>query len=365
MKPRLTLVLSTLIACSNADNSTARDATTSTDSASDTAVADHAVTDSASTTDAATTSDSSTDTKETASDSATTTDSTPDTKSDGALTYDQLVLADGPVAFWDINKTGTEPDLTGNGHTGAYQATQPTLTTMPNGDQATDFDGASQYLKVPSSSHFSIPTTGDLTWEGWIRPDVLEFPHNTNGYVDWMGKCDSYSPTCEWEARMYATTTPNDNPARPNRMSAYVFNPTAGLGSAADWQPASGVVVAGAWIHIVGEYTTKTEPSSCTSVDATCDGGASKGSINIWVNGVIWSQTSHNPTGCMSQYCVVPVANSSTVAIGRMASDSYFAGAIGKVAIYDKLLSSAQIAAHFQAMTGKTVTGSCGNTCTY
>jgi hypothetical protein len=148
-------------------------------------------------------------------------------------------------------------------------------------------------------------------------------------------------------------------------MSAYVFNPSAGLGSAADWQPATGLITAGGWYYVVGEYTLTTEPPSCASVDTTCDGGASKGSITIWVNGVEWSQTSHNPTGCMSQYCVVPVANTSTLQVGTMAGDSYFQGAIGKVALYDKLLTAAQIATHYQAMTGKVPTGICGNTCAF
>jgi hypothetical protein len=47
-----------------------------------------------------------------------------------------------------------------------------------------------------------------------------------------------------------------------------------------------------------------------------------------------------------------------------MAFDTWFQGAIGKVAIYDYLLSNAQIAAHYQAMTGLAPAGSCANTCT-
>ena len=43
----------------------------------------------------------------------------------------------------------------------------------------------------------------------------------------------------------------------------------------------------------------------------------------------------------------------------------WFPGAIGKVAIYDYLLTPAQITAHYQAMTGKTPTGSCANTCSF
>ena len=65
---------------------------------------------------------------------------------------------------------------------------------------AADFNGSSQSLSVPSKASLSIPTTGNLTWEAWIRPAVIEFPNASGGYVDWMGKCAEYSPSCEWEA---------------------------------------------------------------------------------------------------------------------------------------------------------------------
>jgi hypothetical protein len=277
-----------------------------------------------------------------------------------ASTYDDLVLCDRPVAYWAMNEApSTEPDLTGHGNSGTYMGGTPPFASLPNGDSAADFNGSSEYLTVPSNASFSIPTTGDLTFEGWIRPDVLQFPHDdgSSGYVDWMGKCDSYSPTCEWEARMYDLTT-KETPNRPDRLSAYVFNPSAGLGSAADWQPAAGVITAMEWLHVVGEYTTKRQPTDCPSAPSY------PGSIDIWVNGVLWNQTNHNPTGCMSQYNVVPTANGSAVNIGTMAMDSWFQGAIGKVAIYDHPLTQAQITSHYRAMTGATPAGSCAATCT-
>jgi hypothetical protein len=67
----------------------------------------------------------------------------------------------------------------------------------------------------------------------------------------------------------------------------------------------------------------------------------------------------------MSQYNVVPVANDSAVNVGTMARDAWFQGAVGKVAIYDFLLSQAQITNHYQSMTGKQPTGSCNNTCSF
>lgn len=58
-------------------------------------------------------------------------------------------------------------------------------------------------------------------------------------------------------------------------------------------------------------------------------------------------------------------ANNSPVNIGTMAGDAWFQGAIAKVAIYDHLLTQAQVTAHYQLMTGKAPTGSCASTCRF
>ena len=273
-----------------------------------------------------------------------------------ATNYDSIVLDDNPVLYLAMNTftSGTENDKTGKGNNGIYMGGNPTLANLPNGDTAADFNGSSEYLSVPSSSDLSISTTQQLTWEAWIRPDTLQFPYSSSdGYVEWMGKCRSYSPTCEWEARMYSSSTAEN---RPSRLSAYVFNNTADLGSAADWQPSSNVIKAGQWLHVVGEYQTQTTPSECSS--------SYPGTINIWVNGVKQSFVSHYQTGCMSQYNIIPKAGTSPLIIGTMAMDYWFKGAIGKVAIYHYLLSQTQINNHFKTMTGSLPSGSCLDTCT-
>jgi hypothetical protein len=273
--------------------------------------------------------------------------------------YDQAILADHAVAYWAMTSpgAGAEQDLTGHGHTGSYKGGTPTLTTMMNGDTAVDFNGSSEYMTVASSAGFSIPTTGQLTWEAWIRPDTLQWSSasdpSAGGYVNWIGKCQNYSPSCEWEGRMYASVNPDN---RCNRLSAYVFNSSAGYGSGAYWQPQCNLLQAGQWLHVVGEYQTITTPTSCDS--------SFPGTIDIWVNGVYWGASYHYPTGCMSQYSVSPTAGSSPLNIGTNALDSWFPGAIGKVAIYSHLLSQAQISAHFQAMSGAAPSGACNPTCT-
>lgn len=264
-----------------------------------------------------------------------------------AAAYDQMVLADQPAGYWAMNGTGTEPDLTGNGMTGTYMGGQPSAATLPDGETVAAFNGSSQYLTVAADPRLSITAAGELTWEAWIRPDTLNFPHTSSGYVNWLGKCQNYSPTCEWEARMYSQNT-----SRPSRLSAYVFNPTAGLGSGAYWQEYStSQIRAGHWYHVVGEYQTLTQPPGCA--------GPQTGSINIWVNGVEWVQARHGQTGCMSQYGITPAAGSSPLDIATVALDNWFKGAIGKVAVYDYLLTQAQISAHYTAMTGLAPGGDC------
>ena len=48
-----------------------------------------------------------------------------------------------------------------------------------------------------------------------------------------------------------------------------------------------------------------------------------------------------------------------------MAMDAWFQGAIAKLAIYDKLLTQAQITNHYTVMTGKAPVGSCDSECSF
>ena len=268
--------------------------------------------------------------------------------------YDHAVLGDHPVAFWAMSNPGAhEADLTGNGHTGTYKVSTVSTTSMPDGESAVVFNKKGQFLTVPSNTALSVSTTKELTWEGWVKPSTLQFSYaSSSDYVEWMGKCQNTSSGCEWAARMYSVDT---SQGRCSRLSAYVFNSTAGLGSGAFWQPTCGLLQANQWLYVVGEYDASATATGC---DATYPG-----TINIWVDGIEWNQSAHAPTGCMSQYKISPVAGDSPLNIGTVSLDTWFQGAIGKVAIYNYLLSTGQIQTHFRAMTGESPNGYCSYSC--
>jgi hypothetical protein len=248
----------------------------------------------------------------------------------GASSYNQTILADKPVMFLAMNTpgAGTETDLSGNGNNGAYAGGTPPLVSLPNGDQAADFNGSSEYVTVNSAAALSVPTSGVISIESWVKPDTLQFPNTeSSGYVYWQGKGNA-TAGYEYANRMYSLTNSED---RPNRMSDYAWNTTGGLGSGAYFQDS---ITTTQWIMVTDIIDMKDTSAAYPT-----------GYISIYKNGVL------RGTVALNQYSVVPAATSAPYRIGTRDNNSYFEGAIGKVAVYNYALSAAQITTHYAAMT--------------
>ena len=221
--------------------------------------------------------------------------------------YEKAVAADAPTTLLQRNKV-----VLGSGSDGQIVGGTPASATLPNGDPAYAFNGAGQHLSFASRGAFSIPTTGRLTVEYWIRPDVLQFPDSeSSGYVYILGKGDSNKH--EWYGRMY---NKDNSESRPNRISGYAFNPAGGLGAGSYFQDP---VTAGQWIHVALVYNTKDTSSAYPT-----------GYVKIFKNGVL------RDTDALDGYDIKPVAGSAPLRIGTGYLNSFFKGAVGNVAFYDK-----------------------------
>ncbi|MGG1553852.1 LamG-like jellyroll fold domain-containing protein [Paenibacillus ferrarius] len=242
-----------------------------------------------------------------------------------ASAYDTAVLADNPVGYWPLSSTVTT-DQSGHGLNGTFTGS-PTDTTMPNGDAAPVFDGATQYFTIPDDDYLEVTRTGILTIEAWMRPDVLQFTHSeSSGYVHWMGKGTSGQHS--WVARMYSLANTEN---RPNRISGYSFNLSGGLGAGSYFQD---TVTAGQWIHYTLVINTVNTSATYTT-----------GYTKVFKNGVLRDQDK------LSDYSIVPGNGTAPMRIATRDLASFFQGAIGKVAVYDYELTPAQLAAHYTAMT--------------
>jgi hypothetical protein len=249
--------------------------------------------------------------------------------------YDAAILRDHPVLFLNLGNHGQqsfEGDEAGSRIRGVYLPTGslPASVKMPNGDVAPTFDGAAQYLEVASSPLFSIATTGILTIEAWIAPKTLQFEHaEGSGYVYWLGKGEPSQ--YEYAGRMYSATN-RETPPRPNRISGYAFNRNGGLGSGSYFQDPVGVEE---WIHVTLIFNTRNVSPKYPT-----------GYCSIFKNGILRAVTP------LAQFNVEPVAGEAPLRIGTFNGGSYFAGAIGKVAVYDYELSSERIRLHAHLMFG-------------
>ena len=266
--------------------------------------------------------------------------------------YDNAVLADNPKTYFITDGSNTT-DLTGRGHTLAY-AGGVTTGVMPNGDTAAVFDGATGYAAIADADDLSVPGVGGiLTWEAWVRPDALEFPgaESTGDgpavYPLIKGENYQTSGDQEYAFRMYSLSA-----SRPNRFSAYVFNPPGGLGAGSYFQGGlrstdggtPPLLAAGDWVHVVAKIDT---------VNLEADGW---GTVRLYRNGVLMD---HDSLG--DPYFIVPENKGAPLHIGARPGHSWFQGAVAKVAVYGDL-SDARIAAHYAAMVPPTVSGSAGLT---
>ena len=251
--------------------------------------------------------------------------------------YDRRVLSLGPVLYLALGYPSSRiKDLSGNGHSGLYlpRREPPSLARLPNRDPAAEFDGFDQYVQVASAKALSITQTGCLTVEAWIRPGALQFPREEgSGYVYVLGKGTPGKQ--EYALRMYSRSN-SEVPVRPNRISAYVFNLAGGLGSGAYFQDR---VTTGKWIMVT--FVMDDRPSASWP----------DGYVAIYKDAELRGKVS------LDQYDVRPQASNAPLRIATRNLDSYFKGAIAKVAIYDYVLSRHDISLTYRTMFGQGTVG--------
>lgn len=242
-----------------------------------------------------------------------------------ASAYDTSVLADKPKGYFLTDPNAKVCDVITPTNSITSSGT-PKLSNLPNGDRTLVFNGSSQYIQVPDHNNWSVTTTGAITLEAWIRPDVLQFPDEEgSGYVHWGGKGSSGQH--EYVFRMYSKVNSEN---RPNRISGYSFNLNGGLGAGSFFQDP---VSAGGWIHYALVINTKNRSSTYST-----------GYTKVFKNGVLRDQDA------LTSYDITPGNGTAPLRYGTRDFNSYFPGAISKMAVYDYELTSTQLAKHYQIM---------------
>jgi Concanavalin A-like lectin/glucanases superfamily len=250
------------------------------------------------------------------------------------MSIKDTILSTSPTSYWPLD------DLDGpscHDEMGLHDASVPTqgvtLAVIPFGaSQAPYFDGAlGSFLTIANDLKYSQPDANALTVAAWICPLALDNANTTgteDQYVHYVEKAVGSSTDVEWVLRLYNQT----NPTRHSRLSFYTFNlgSPAGEGngsfmeygvSANDETP----VELGKWVFVVGEA----EPWST---------GGTTGCI-LWKQDV---QAARITADEYAAYHVHPKHGSGPITVGGMQTTG-FKGAIAHFAIWNRLLSAAEI----------------------
>ena len=158
-----------------------------------------------------------------------------------------------------------------------------------------------------------------------MRPSTLTFAYTEgSGYVEWLGKGARHQ--FEYVFRIYSQ---GNSEHRANRISAYAFNLRGGKGSGSYFQDP---VDTHSWILVTAVFTLKKA------------GPYPANTVTILRDGVVRKTTP------LSQYHVVPKAGSAPFEVGTVNGKSFFEGGIGKVAVFNRVLTPAQVEQQFNVM---------------
>lgn len=258
--------------------------------------------------------------------------------------YAATILDDKPVGYWRLNERSHDEqviDQSGHNHHGQLFG-RPSLGEQGaiHGSPECSMSFVPQaHIEIPHSPDFSIQTSGKgLTVEVWMRPNALHFQgEGDKKYIHWLGKGESKK--MEWGFRFHS----GDHLTRPNRISAYAWNPQGGAGAGAFCS--GGVVKQGMWLHLVACYEHYVDP--CVR----------KTGVQLFVNGKFVQGPPSSGTLYFNEgsWSVVPLSGNAPLRFAtRSATDnSFLTGGIDEVAIYPYVLTHEQIEHHYDVGMGR------------
>jgi hypothetical protein len=252
--------------------------------------------------------------------------------------YARAVLADAPAAYWRLGERRgpSAHDATGHGHHARYVGPVEfgqagAIAADP--DRAIRLDGprTKAHVTGPCGEAFSVATSGHgLTVEVWLRPDVLDFRGEKadarDAYIHWLGKGEKGQ--YEWGFRCY-----NRHSARPNRISAYVWNPDGKLGAGAYVEDR---LTARAWVYLVATFDDPREPNA---------------RVQLYKDG---KPSPHNgsPGTLYKSYGIRPQHGRAPLRLGTRDLRGFLTGGLDEVAIYPRVLTAERVRQHWRLARG-------------
>jgi hypothetical protein len=254
------------------------------------------------------------------------------------MSVNDAILATRPTSYWPLDDLDGQVCLDAMGlHNASLPAEGVTLAVIPFGaTQVPYFDGAlGSVLTIDDDPRYSQPYANALTVAAWVCPLALDNTHTAGSedqFVHYIEKAVGADTNVEWALRLYNQS----NPTRHSRLSFYTFNLGSPAGEGNGSYMEYGVslndetpIELGKWVFVVGQaeawYSSTDQTTGCI----------------LWKQGV---QAQRIAADKYFAYQVRPQHGSGQITVGGMQTTG-FKGALAHVAIWNRLLSAAEIAA--------------------
>ena len=262
------------------------------------------------------------------------------------MTLKSAILHTAPTSYWPLDDPSGSTwvrDACGL-HDGLPSASGVDLAAVPFGAaRVPHFDGnLGSGVVIPNDGRYSHDHADALTVACWAAPNVLDFPHTsglTDQYVHLVEKSADYTHDVEWAFRLYNAT----NPCRHSRLSFYLFNlghPTLkgagaymefGRSRNDDW-----AVRPGRWVFLVGQG------------EGWIDGTDTTRGAMFFKQGAKADRSPGDKYNA-DQWNVRPRHGPGAITLGGSPGKTAFRGALGHVALWNRLLTCCEVAEVFSA----------------
>jgi hypothetical protein len=234
------------------------------------------------------------------------------------MRYADAILADGPVSWWRLDEASgtTAADQIGANpgtYTGGFTLGQPgALAQSGDADASVLLNGTTGYVSVPFSSALN---TSVFTWEAWVKFGTVS------------GQQAIISTTSEPSVNVFDGITWN-----LDGSGNYAANiNTGGPSGTFLYLGVTGGFVVGNWYHLAFTWNS------------------SNGSYQGWVNGASTASGTQTVAGFAAN-------TTGLMGIGENGSfappANTLSGNMAQAAVYNYALSTAQVAAHYNAGVG-------------
>lgn len=223
--------------------------------------------------------------------------------------YSALVLADEPALYWRMNEASGATTFINSVASGTYAGTKVGTPSGANASGAVldgsywDFNGSADYI---TSSYTPYASGASMTFEAWVNRRS-----NSSEDVIFGSSSSTNSPRLSFASGAGGTVT---------------FKPNGASGTGVTFT-ASGVATTNTWNHIALTFDNLTN------------------NVKFYLNG----ETPDSTKSTSDDFHAAP--GDFELARSATSPNSHFDGKIAEVAVYEKVLTSTQIANHYNSRT--------------